>query len=245
MNIPLLGDAYERRARLAPAALVALPLIVFFSYAFLHPLQGLLIPILTGAGVTVIAAEITRSRGKATERALVPTWDGLPTTRALRRRGAGDGKDRRRHRRLVDALLPGQLPTAADEAADPIAADARYDAAVRAVLAKLRADNHAAVLNTENRNYGFRRNMLGLRAPALIVLLLAALADLALLLVATPLLPLAGLGVHLIAACVWLRVVRPGWVEEQANTFSAQLYVELAALVATATPAVRKGAAKR
>jgi hypothetical protein len=55
------------------------------------------------------------------------------------------------------------LPNQADEAANPAAADADYEAAIRLLLTRLRNNPAQRLLNVENRNYGYTRNLLGLK----------------------------------------------------------------------------------
>ena len=54
------------------------------------------------------------------------------------------------------------VATQAEEQADPSAADAAYNTATSAIRNQAR-DARFALLHKENANYGFRRNLLGLR----------------------------------------------------------------------------------
>jgi hypothetical protein len=76
--------------------------------------------------------------------------------------------ERRLHERL-SPLLSHPSPTAAEEAADPHAADRRYREAVGALRERTRDRSRFGLLLAENIDYGFRRNCLGLRPYALIV----------------------------------------------------------------------------
>lgn len=55
------------------------------------------------------------------------------------------------------------IPTAADEAADPVAADLIYEACTKLPISKTRDRRRFPLVFEENVNYGFRRNLWGMR----------------------------------------------------------------------------------
>ena len=230
----MFGDAYIRTARVTPAVLVVVPALAFLLYLPQIPALGAVLPALGVVGVVPVAAEVVRGRGKQVEQRLVDTWGGLPTTRALRLRD-GEGADLRTARRAaVEQLSRGRLPSAREEAADPEQADSRYVAAVKTVLARLRDTPEGTLLQAENVSFGFRRNLRGVREIALVVLLLAALLNLAVALLSAMYLPGAlVLVVHLLSACFWLALVRDTWVRRQADTYSQQFFAATAARAAS------------
>ena len=73
-----------------------------------------------------------------------------------------------RYRSFLSSAVPGlALVSAQEEAANPEQADAGYDSANRWLLEHTRDRARFDLLFTENMNYGFRRNLLGLKPIAL------------------------------------------------------------------------------
>lgn len=230
-TVQAFGDAYERRARLAPAALVALPALCYLPLTALAPIAALL-PLLGTAGVLVWATDLTRQRGRDLQDRLARNWGGLPTTQLLRRGGDPNTKEqRRRNRKALTRFARVELPSASEERADPADADRRFEGAVRAAFDRLRSDPTAQVLHAENRNYGFRRNLLALRTPGLVVAALAAAVDVVLLVIGITPVPLGVLlGVHLLLAASCAGLVHERTVREQADVLAEQLFVTLQAV---------------
>lgn len=162
--LDLVTDPYARKARATPALLTVLPLVVPLICQF-----GSHNPVLTGilglfgtCGAIYAAASIARGRGKLLEERLVKEWGGLPTTILLRHRD--DFFDRvTKNRYHLDALvrLGIQMPTEAEELADPIAADDVYRSVGRRLRELTRGDKK--LLLAENIAYGFHRNMLAMK----------------------------------------------------------------------------------
>ena len=125
--IELFKDPYERKARLTPGLLVALPLLVplVTIYGPRHPVLTALVGLLGGCGALYLLASIARGRGKKLEEALVKEWGGMPTTIALRHRDTSvlDSVSKRRYHDAIASTLGIAIPTAAGEAADPARAD--------------------------------------------------------------------------------------------------------------------------
>jgi TIR domain-containing protein len=216
---PSLRDPYRRRARIAPALLAALPAVLLAGLAM--PAAGSLLAevaavLLTG-GLPMLADQLGRQRGKRIEPHLFESWGGKPTTQLLRWRGPTSRAAQDRQRAC---LLPwcGALPSKEAERADPIGSDEDYDAAVRVLRASQRGSKRLVFV--ENCNYGFRRNMLGLR-PYGLGIALAALAC-AVAFVPRPAFFVAS-AVDAALACVWLWVVTPSWVAEAAWAYAERL----------------------
>lgn len=156
---------YTLNARLAPALLAASPALALGISA---------LPLLPGAqklwgllavGLTTYAALVARKAGSRIQPGLWSSWGGAPTARRLRyREGVSPAEVSRRHRDFERALGGTfTLPSTDEEAADPTAADSEYQQAVRRFISKVRNDPAYPLMHVENRNYGFARNLLGLK----------------------------------------------------------------------------------
>lgn len=160
---------YTLQARIAPALLAASPALAL----------GLsVLPLVEGAerlwsllalGLTTYSALVARKGGNRVQPTLWATWGGAPTARRLRyREGVSHAAVSRRHRDIERALGDSfSLPTAAEEAADPYASDAEYQQSVRRFISTVREDPAYPLVHVENRNYGFARNLYGLKPLAL------------------------------------------------------------------------------
>ena len=225
-------DAYSIKARWSPVFLAVLPpLLLCFSLVPGLPAWNKLWPLLGAAGVVILADQLGRDAGKRIQSALWDSWGGAPTTAALRHRDASNPVLLARQHEQIAALLGHALPTAQEEHADPAGADHAYQAATAVLIVRTRGRRKEyPLIFTENCNYGFRRNMLGLRpwgtrlAVATGLLDLAALAaDLAGLIKFPVSLAAIVLIVSIAAIVIWRRVVTPDWVRRVACSYAERL----------------------
>lgn len=235
---------YTRRARLLPAILVGLPLA--FTAVALFPsepdwwkgLTGLL----TSAAVAAFVANIARSQGVRKQDDLFRSWGGVPTTQLLRFRTAENKAQVAQFHTDVSTATGRILPDEASETKDPGAADQEYSVAVR----KLRRftddrDRFAFVFN-ENVNYGFRRNLYGLRGLGIASALLGAIAAAVLAILASQDIVDGSVVAFSIAAAInvfiaaaWIFYVNAGWVREVAFSYGERL-LEAAASIKVKSP---------
>ncbi len=216
-------DAYTRRARLYPAALAAAaPIVLFAGSLFALERSGVIVGFLLAA-VSVVIAGLVRGRGRAIERQLWASWGGPPTTRLLRWAGPTDHNAQSRRHTLLEAILGEELPSAVEEKTDPNAADRRYATATVALRDLTRDQDRFPLVAEENREYGFRRNSLGLRPLALIVSALTALISAILAIAAERPACWLSMGISLLALGFWVAVVRPHWVRAAAELYAQRL----------------------
>ena len=235
-------DAYSVRARWAPVFLVVLPsLILCLSLVPGLSAWNKLWPLLGAASVVILVDQLGRDGGRRLQPALWASWGGAPTTAALRRRDAANPVLLARQHERIAAIVGHALPTADEERADPAGADHAYQAAVAVLIARTRGRRREyPLIFTENCNYGFRRNMLGLRpwgrllAAAAGILALAAIAARLAGLINIPLaLADAVLVVSAAATVLWWRVVTPNWVQPVAQAYAERLLEAAETLVET------------
>lgn len=225
----VLFDAYTLRARTAPAVAAALPAVGLIGGALVAPsgvpkAGGLLLGV-----ILIVASQLARDAGRRIQPDLWARWGGSPTVQLLRHRSTNDPTRVQRHHTRLQAIRGERLPSAEEEAADPAWADARYDDAVADLRDLTRERERFPLVFAENVNYGFRRNMLGLRrwalavaGAALVVAILLALFD-----DGTPGERLAAWGpsaaIALMAAVFWSRFVTPSWVRLAAAAYADRL----------------------
>lgn len=174
-----LFDRYSLVARIYPTTLALGPVLwtalVLFPRLVSNSRLGAASTLAVGCVLYLLAA-LARSRGKIVEQKLIAAWGGWPTTILLRHRDPSlDPITKARYHQALAALAAGPLPTPAEEAVSPNEADDAYRSATKRLI-ELRRGKEYQLLLDENASYGFRRNLLGLRAAAVMIAALAALA---------------------------------------------------------------------
>lgn len=158
-------DDYNRKARLAPALLVSLPIaltvIAFFPNHFWS--WGGVASLLAWFGILKLLAQLARDMGKAKEEELYAAWGGKPTTYFLRHRTTRNKINLARQHRKLNELTGQPIPNETEELANPDLADQIYDTCTQFLLSKTRDHSKFFLLYEENCNYGFRRNLLGMK----------------------------------------------------------------------------------
>ncbi len=170
-----LTDTYERKARLYPALVVVAPVIVSAvatQVAKWSALQAIT-SIAIACGGAFLCAQLARGEGKRREPWLFAVWGGKPSVTILRHRDRRlNAATKARYHKKLAALVKGtKAPTIEQEAADPVAADQVYEAWSQYLLANTRNTKTYALLFQENINYGYRRNLWGLRRVGIVTTL--------------------------------------------------------------------------
>ncbi len=233
-------DTYDIVARLCPVMLAALP-VTFVAYLVAaqlgwQPWLGVLTGIAAGYGLSYLVAQVARDLGYGWQQRWIAREGPLPSVAMLRHRDTRLATPlKARYHHLLQANVPDlKLPTVEEEAAAPDAADGQYDAACAWLRARARRDGNSTLLAKHLRSYGFRRNLLGLRA--LMLALDGAMATAALALIATarwtslplpwPALAEAATGAATVAVvhgAVTVLVLRTAWARLGAEAYANSL----------------------
>jgi hypothetical protein len=162
-----LSDRYERKARLLPGLLLAaVPALT--AGAVVHEFAAWYTAASSAVGVEFLAAIVfghfARARGRRIEDELWKSWGGAPTIRWLRPwdQTCSDqqkSKWRGAIKRLTGLSVPASVPDG--ERQDNI--DRQIADATRQLRYALRGKTEAAILATHNEDYGFARNLCGVR----------------------------------------------------------------------------------
>jgi hypothetical protein len=183
---------------------------------------------LGGAGIVLCG--IVRDLGRRLQPRLWESWGGSPSVQRLRFRGAADPPAVARLHARIGAVLGFELPDETGEAERPGEADVLYDEAVAALRELTRDSSRFPLIFTENAEYGFRRNALGLRWIGLGLALVAVVVGVVALLMGHHhdsahlvrwVIPIAlGGG----CAVFWLVIVRPQWVRRAGELYADRLF---------------------
>ena len=167
-------NTYSLNARIYPVILSILPVVVIgvlFSLQFKDYYQTL-----GGLGISAVLfylfSQIGRDRGKKLEQDLWNNWGGAPTTQLFRfSNDKIDQITKNRYHAIMNSKVNAQLiPTEQLEAQAPDKCDEVYRAWTKFQIGETRDTKKYNLLFAENISYGFRRNMLGLKPFALLVL---------------------------------------------------------------------------
>ena len=171
-----LFDAYGRQARLYPSLLTifvaVLAVLAWVPNSALTGLGTIVVTVAGSCGLLYALSSFARTRGKQTEKRLLKEWGGWPTTIALRHSGPLDAHTRDRYHKFLGSHVPDlKFPTAEEEQSNPAAADVVYASAVKWLKEQARGKDFPMV-ERENAQYGFRRNLRGLKSSGITVCIL-------------------------------------------------------------------------
>jgi hypothetical protein len=163
-------DAYTLRARVFPAIIGAAPalaaVMLLISWKSFE-----LSNIVATVGMLVVIyalADWARKQGRSIEPRLYEQMGGKPSvTMMYRADNTIDNESKDRYRSFLAAAVKRPAPTEADELQNPAAASAFYELAGTWLREHSRDTKRFPILFNENVTYGFRRNLLGLKWPAL------------------------------------------------------------------------------
>ncbi|KQS69834.1 hypothetical protein ASG41_21285 [Modestobacter sp. Leaf380] len=172
---------------------------------------------------------LVRDRGSSKQSALWVSWGGPPTTALLRWTGKTNTIQQQQRHAAVARATGYSLPSSEDEAANPTEADAIYEAAVDALRTKTRGELFGLV-QAENANYGFRRNLYGCRPFGIAVSLLAMAAEILLAVLGlrnvievSPVLMFVAASSSVLWLAGWVFVVTPAFVKRDADRYALAL----------------------
>ena len=223
-----LSDRYERKARLLPGLLLAaVPALT--AGAVLQEFTAWYTAASSAVGVEFLAAiilgQFARARGRRVEDRLWKSWGGPPSTRWLRPwdQTCSDQqkvKWRGAIKRLTGLSLPASVPHGGSQ--DDV--DRQIADATRQLRYVLRDKPQAAILATHNEDYGFARNLCGVRWywVALSLICLAG-CGVALAFGARPYLGLAIAGAFSLAS-IFIACELPDYVKRCADRYAESLF---------------------
>lgn len=173
-------NTYSLKARIYPVILSLLPILIvgiLFSIEFQNYYQGLGSLGLSGV-LFFLFSQLGRDRGKKKEKQLWKEWGGSPTTQLFR--FSNDTIDRitkkAYHDKMNSLVSSSIIPSKEEEEKSQEMCDEIYKSWTKFLIRKTRDTSKFNLLFSENINYGFRRNMYGLKPFSIIVLLLLCAA---------------------------------------------------------------------
>lgn len=163
-------DAYSLKARFFPALLAVIPSLAALAILISWSKFGLTSAIATTAIPVLVfaAADIARRLGKRLEEQIYRESGGKPSVAMLRYSDdTFDAATKAQYRAFLSSKIGQPAPTEQEEKDNPKAAAAFYERAGGWLRENTRSAKKFPVLFSENVTYGYRRNLLGLKWPAL------------------------------------------------------------------------------
>jgi hypothetical protein len=166
-------DPYDRKARLYPALLVLFVPVISISLVapvFSNQLFGFA-SIAVGLGALMMMSSLGRECGKRMEPKLFQKWGGAPTTLMLLHQTTNlDQITLNRYKNFLETNIPGLNFLDKDiEIIDRQGATAVCESAVKWLREATRDSKKHSLIFAENVNYGFRRNLLGVKPLGLTI----------------------------------------------------------------------------
>ncbi|UGY05764.1 hypothetical protein [Bradyrhizobium quebecense] len=161
-------DTYALRARLVPAIVAGAPALalaaILISWTSFNFTQ-----LVAAVGLTALFSvfnNVARERGKAIEPDLYEKMGGMPSIVMLRHGDdTFDEATKAKMHGFLSRTLGETAPTPEQERVDPVAADGFYKRGCDWLRENTRDAKKFPLVLGENINYGFHRNLLGLRTP--------------------------------------------------------------------------------
>ncbi len=239
MEFPqILMDSYDRRARLEPAFVILIPvgIAALLIYPEIESLAVSAVALFTYLGGLRLLVQLARDRGKRKEPWLFERWGGKPSVALLRFCDPRLPRaTKERYRASLEARIQGlRLPSERQEKANLRKADEAYESVTAWLLARTRDPRRFRLLFSENKNYGFRRNLWGLKRIGLAIdaIILVGLIASVLYRMEVGLLPSLSelsvplwlcFGVTALHLIVLAAVVTPSWVRLAADAYAQRL----------------------
>ena len=225
---------YDRNARLRPALLVLLPALLLVGIWFKEAwtLLGSFAALVATCGLTFLLSRVARYKGRQIQQAQVKQFGGLPSEIYLRHRDDRLPEPTKTKYHAILRRKKQKIPSPEEEVANPDRADQLYRGAIEWLLEKTRGAKFKMLFD-ENIDYGFRRNLLALKIPALVVLAAVLVMNAALIILnvrtwSTQ--AMAGLVLEaglLGLGWLWIAVIKKSFVDDAADSYARRLLAQL------------------
>jgi hypothetical protein len=243
-------DAYTIRARLLPAILGAAPalaaLLLLISWKSLE--LSNIVATLAGLGLIYALSDWARKAGKDIEPRIYAEMGGKPSvTMMFRSDDAIDQASKDRYRTFLAGKVNRPEPTAMLEHRNPAAASDFYELTGTWLRENTRDTKRFPILFSELVTYGFRRNLLGVKWPALALNVAVVLICAGLLWYLWPVDIAHGMAARIVVVLViamahalyFLLLVSPDGVRAAARTYARQLIISCETFLAGVKPAAK------
>ncbi|MDF2606281.1 MAG: hypothetical protein K0S34_471 [Bacillales bacterium] len=172
MNLDVVLNTYERKARYLPAVVSVSPVIIWLYLWFpeIRSLEGTFISLIIGLGISIPLSILARTLGKKQQDKLLIKWGALPATLILRNNDVTLNKEtKNRYYHKLRILTNIDIPTQEQEMGNPIEAQQKFDSCIDFLRQKTRDKIKYSLVFNENVSYGQARNLLGLKPIGILI----------------------------------------------------------------------------
>jgi hypothetical protein len=165
-NLSNFTDPYDRKARLYPALICLFPIMISIAISFPKTFSTFsgFVALAAGTGLLQFLTHLARDRGKALEEELYYKWGGMPSVTLFRHRDDRISKPAKiKYHNFMSRASNINAPTKEEESSQPTIADEIYLSWSDFLRGKTRDKKKFELIFKENINYGFRRNLLGIK----------------------------------------------------------------------------------
>lgn len=226
--------AYEIKARFFPALLILFPLMftLLIWYPELIELETSIIILVAFVILLFFIAKISREAGLRVQAKLLKVWGGLPTTIFLRHRDSSIDQitKERYHAFLSEKISNLKIPSVEEENGNPDLYDLHYISAVKWLLENTRDPVNFSMIHQDNSNYGFSRNMLGVKLMGILFSLISLLFNIYgaynqyyFIISEFPLKIWVAFLVSILFILLWLLFVNSNWVKSTSRAYARSL----------------------
>lgn len=171
-------DRYSWRARALPVYMTIAPIALVLAAILPH---GLDLPLGGAAAVVFVplaflAGQLGADSGKRVEKRLWRQWGGAPTTRFLRHSNHEFNQVTRERVHEKLRALGLHVPSTDEQERDAQEADVHYESCTEELIRRTRDSARFPLVFKCLTDYGFRRNLLGLKPLGLPIAIVALLA---------------------------------------------------------------------
>lgn len=228
-----LFDEYALRARVAPTLVViVIPVIGLLCWFPAFSTTHLTLAAALSTVLFAVFSQIGRDQGRALQPKLYSAWGGQPSVQLLRHRSRRLSKEtRERYRLKLESVNPAlRLPSEIEEMADPDDADIRYDSVCLFLRDSTRNKATFPLVFAENVNYGFRRNLLGMKKAGIALSLAGTISALCATIVGMKIdgfnlqpVPVVAAVLNAVMLTWWLLRINSEWVRVAAFSYAERL----------------------
>lgn len=166
---PMIINSYDFKARIVPAIIFLLPVVLIFPQIYIMFTEHLTILPAIYTGVALFTAGTTRYLGRLAESKLFLKWGGPPTTRFLRWGNTEYNSFQKDQCFAFFEIKKGIMrPSKSAESRNPKKADDIYESCITFLRTLSRDHTTYNLLYHENIQYGFCRNLYALKTPAIL-----------------------------------------------------------------------------
>ncbi|WHY63273.1 hypothetical protein [Cytobacillus firmus] len=172
MNLEVVLNTYERKARYLPAVWTVSPILIWLYLWFpeIRSLEGTFISLIIGLGISIPLSILARTLGKKEQNKLLLKWGALPATLILRNSDESLNKETKtRYHQRLSVLTNMDIPSHEKELEDPKDALQKFDSCIDFLRQRTRDKAKYSLVFNENVSYGQARNLLGLKPIGLLI----------------------------------------------------------------------------